>query len=269
MKIVVIGGTGLIGSKVVAQLAAQGHDVVPASPSLGINVDHRRGTCRGVRRRVGRGRRVELALVRVCRGPRVLRDLDAEHPSGGGGRRGRPPRRAVGRRHHGDVRARRPRDLDRGLLRGQARPGIAHPGVADPVHDRARHPVLRVHPGHRGRRRPTATSSACPRRASSRWRPTTSPRPSPGPPSAHRSTASSRSAGRSGCTSTRRSAASSPPGTTRAWWRPIRRRPTTASRSATTRSSRAREPAWARSGSTTGSANRPPRTRRPPRPPAR
>jgi uncharacterized protein YbjT (DUF2867 family) len=37
MKIVVIGGTGLIGSKLVADLAAQGHDAVPASPHLGIN----------------------------------------------------------------------------------------------------------------------------------------------------------------------------------------------------------------------------------------
>lgn len=37
MKIVVIGGTGLIGSRVVAQLAEQGHEAVPGSPRLGIN----------------------------------------------------------------------------------------------------------------------------------------------------------------------------------------------------------------------------------------
>jgi len=37
MKIVVIGGTGLIGSKVVANLAAHGHDAVPASPGTGVN----------------------------------------------------------------------------------------------------------------------------------------------------------------------------------------------------------------------------------------
>jgi uncharacterized protein YbjT (DUF2867 family) len=37
MKIVVIGGTGLIGSKVVADLREQGHEAVPASPRLGIN----------------------------------------------------------------------------------------------------------------------------------------------------------------------------------------------------------------------------------------
>jgi uncharacterized protein YbjT (DUF2867 family) len=36
-KIVVIGGTGLIGSQVVDQLRKQGHEVVAASPSLGIN----------------------------------------------------------------------------------------------------------------------------------------------------------------------------------------------------------------------------------------
>lgn len=37
MKIVVIGGTGLIGSGVVATLAAQGHDAVAAAPSTGVN----------------------------------------------------------------------------------------------------------------------------------------------------------------------------------------------------------------------------------------
>src|SRR4029077_1721466 len=37
MKIVVIGGTGLIGSRVVARLTEHGHEAVPASPRLGIN----------------------------------------------------------------------------------------------------------------------------------------------------------------------------------------------------------------------------------------
>jgi len=37
MKIVVIGGTGLIGSKVVSNLRQKGHEVVPASPNTGVN----------------------------------------------------------------------------------------------------------------------------------------------------------------------------------------------------------------------------------------
>src|SRR5213082_634564 len=37
MKIVVLGGTGLVGSKVVNLLRAGGHEVVVASPSQGIN----------------------------------------------------------------------------------------------------------------------------------------------------------------------------------------------------------------------------------------
>ncbi|WP_327699016.1 SDR family oxidoreductase [Streptomyces sp. NBC_00459] len=37
MKIVVIGGTGLIGSKLVAELSAQGHEAVAASPNTGVN----------------------------------------------------------------------------------------------------------------------------------------------------------------------------------------------------------------------------------------
>ncbi|WP_225821785.1 SDR family oxidoreductase [Streptomyces naphthomycinicus] len=37
MKIVVIGGTGLIGSQVVALVRAHGHEAVPASPSRGVD----------------------------------------------------------------------------------------------------------------------------------------------------------------------------------------------------------------------------------------
>ena len=37
MKIVVIGGSGLIGSKLVGKLQERGHDAVPASPNSGVN----------------------------------------------------------------------------------------------------------------------------------------------------------------------------------------------------------------------------------------
>ncbi len=37
MKIVVVGGTGLIGSQVVQNLRARGHEAVPASPDTGVN----------------------------------------------------------------------------------------------------------------------------------------------------------------------------------------------------------------------------------------
>src|SRR3954470_14131377 len=37
MKVVVIGGTGLIGSKLVAKLDDQGYEAVPASPDTGVD----------------------------------------------------------------------------------------------------------------------------------------------------------------------------------------------------------------------------------------
>ena len=37
MKIVVIGGTGLIGSNLVEKLRKQGHEAVAASPKTGVN----------------------------------------------------------------------------------------------------------------------------------------------------------------------------------------------------------------------------------------
>ena len=44
MKIVVIGGTGLIGSNLVTKLQAHGHEAVPASPDTGRQHAHRRGS---------------------------------------------------------------------------------------------------------------------------------------------------------------------------------------------------------------------------------
>ena len=37
MKIVIIGGTGLIGSKLVSELKEHGHEAVPAAPNTGVN----------------------------------------------------------------------------------------------------------------------------------------------------------------------------------------------------------------------------------------
>ncbi|WP_457584425.1 SDR family oxidoreductase [Ensifer canadensis] len=43
MKIVVLGGTGLIGSKLVKNLRERGHDVLSAAPSTGVNTITREG----------------------------------------------------------------------------------------------------------------------------------------------------------------------------------------------------------------------------------
>ena len=37
MKLVIIGGTGLIGSKLVTKLREHGHEALPASPDTGVN----------------------------------------------------------------------------------------------------------------------------------------------------------------------------------------------------------------------------------------
>jgi len=37
MKIVIIGATGLIGTKLAGKLREKGHEVVPAAPSTGVN----------------------------------------------------------------------------------------------------------------------------------------------------------------------------------------------------------------------------------------
>jgi uncharacterized protein YbjT (DUF2867 family) len=48
MKIVVIGGTGLIGSKLVARLIAHGHEALAASPKSGVNTITGEGLAEGL-----------------------------------------------------------------------------------------------------------------------------------------------------------------------------------------------------------------------------
>ena len=64
MKIVVIGGTGLIGSKVVSNLRQMGHEVIAAAPNTGVNTITGEGLIRSSRGRADRHRRRELPLVR-------------------------------------------------------------------------------------------------------------------------------------------------------------------------------------------------------------
>ena len=87
MKIVVIGGSGLIGSKLVRKLREKGHEVVAASPNIGRQYAHRRRTGRGAKGRAGRRRRGQLALVRRQGGAGFLRDLRPQPARRGSGRR--------------------------------------------------------------------------------------------------------------------------------------------------------------------------------------
>ena len=74
MKIVVIGGTGLIGSKLVKKLHANGHDALAASPGTGVDIISGKGLAEAlagaqalapVGHRVPQGR-VGASLERQC-----------------------------------------------------------------------------------------------------------------------------------------------------------------------------------------------------------
>ena len=96
MNIVVIGGTGLIGSKLVDNVRARGHEAVAASPRLGGQNHHWRGADRRGRGRERRRQRDERTIVgRRCRA-RVLRDISMntscpERPIGDGFGTSSPP----------------------------------------------------------------------------------------------------------------------------------------------------------------------------------
>ena len=61
MKIVIIGGSGLIGSKLVVKLREDGHEVVSAALDSGVNTVTGEGLSRGSPGCFGGRRRLQLA----------------------------------------------------------------------------------------------------------------------------------------------------------------------------------------------------------------
>ena len=102
MKIVVIGGTGLIGSKAVAILCQGGHEVVAASPKNGVNSI----TGEGLKEAMANAQVViDLANSPSFEDKAVLRffETSGRQPPAGGSRGGGPsPRCAVHRRDRPD-----------------------------------------------------------------------------------------------------------------------------------------------------------------------
>src|SRR5262249_57187865 len=89
MKIVVIGGTGLIGSKTVAILREEGHEVVAGSPKSGVNTI----TGRGLKEAMAGARvAIDLANSPSFENKAVLEFFETSGGNlpRGGGRRGAP-----------------------------------------------------------------------------------------------------------------------------------------------------------------------------------
>ena len=165
MKIVVIGGTGLIGSKLVNNLRALDHEAIAASPASGVNT------------LTGEG------LAEVLAGAQVVVDV-SNSPSfedkavmeffQTSGRNLLAAEKKAGVKHHvalsvvGTDRLARQR-----LLPRQDRAGEADPGIEDAVQHRPLHPVLRVPRRDRAVAEPRGTRCTCRRPSCSRSHRTT------------------------------------------------------------------------------------------------
>jgi uncharacterized protein YbjT (DUF2867 family) len=91
MKIVVIGGTGLIGKKLVKNLGERGHDVLAASPNTGVNTLTREGLAKALD---GAEVVVDVANAPVWEDKAVLEFFETS------GRNLLAAERAAGVRHH-------------------------------------------------------------------------------------------------------------------------------------------------------------------------
>ena len=164
MRIVVIGGTGLIGSKVVARLTEEGHEAVAASPNSGVNTLTGEGLADVL---VGADVVVDVSNSPSFEDAAVHGLLHPLHDQPAGRRTGsgrRPPRRPLDRGNRAPARQR--------LLPGQSRAGGADPRFRGSLHARARNAVLRVRGRNRRQRdgRRHRATAACPHAADRRRR---------------------------------------------------------------------------------------------------
>ena len=124
MKIVLIGGSGLIGRQTAPRLRALGHEVLSASPSSGVNTITGEGLADAL---AGAEVVVDVSNCAVLGRPgrpRLLRDLQPQPARRRKSRRRPPPRRPLRRRH-------RPPASER-LLPREARPGKTDPAGGIP-----------------------------------------------------------------------------------------------------------------------------------------
>lgn len=142
MKIVVIGGTGLIGTKVVNNLRQTGHEVVAASPSSGVNT------------LTGEGLDDALAgtaiVVDVANSP-SFEDSAVLHFFQTAGRNLLAAEQKAGVRHHVALSV---VGTDRMLASGYFRGKMAQENLitaSSILHDRSRYPVFRIRRRHRAR----------------------------------------------------------------------------------------------------------------------
>src|SRR6266513_2903512 len=146
MKIVVIGGSGIIGSKVVTNLRQRGHEAVPASPSSGVNTLTGEGLTEAL---AGAQVVVDVANSpsfedKACFG--LLRNVRSQSSCRGNGRGGETSRGTF-RGRHGSLAWKWAR-FPKWLLPREDGPGKSDQGFRDPVYDRARDAVLRVREEH-------------------------------------------------------------------------------------------------------------------------
>jgi hypothetical protein len=136
MKIVVIGGTGLIGSKTVVILRRGGHEVVAASRKCGINIVTGEGLKEAI---AGAQVLIDLSNAPSFDAGAVLEffETSGRNLLTGEAVSGRsPPCRAI---HRWDRPGTRPR-----LLPRQDRPRETDRGFRYPLHDYPLDPVLRI-----------------------------------------------------------------------------------------------------------------------------
>jgi hypothetical protein len=143
VKIVVIGGTGLIGSKLVKTLRGHGHQAVPASPDTGVNTLTGEGLAEALDGAavvvdVSNSPSFEDAAAMQFFQTSTANLLDAEAIADVG--------------HHVALSVVGTERLSESGYIGQERPGETDQGIADPLLDRPRDAVLRVHQRHRRRR---------------------------------------------------------------------------------------------------------------------
>ena len=140
MKIVVIGGTGLIGSKTVTILRQRGHQVVAASPQSGVNTLTGEGLDDAL---VGAQVVVDLANSPSFEDKAVLEFFKTSEGNL------LPAEEAAGVRHHVALSI-VAIDQDRQrLFPRQGRPGEIDRSFGHSVHDRAVDPVHGISPRHR------------------------------------------------------------------------------------------------------------------------